>query len=66
MLYLMTENKSYLFWYAERHNPTKLSSSRTPVLALKASHGYVSELDNLLGVPSFDELVHSLGSFTRD
>jgi hypothetical protein len=46
------------------HNPTKLSSPRTPILALKALDGYVSESDNLLGVPSFDELVHSQGPFT--
>jgi hypothetical protein len=44
---------------------TKLSGPRTPILALKASDGYVSEPDNLLKVPSFDELVHSQGSSTR-
>jgi hypothetical protein len=46
------------------HNPTKLSGSRTPILALKALDGYVSESNNLLRVPSFDELVHSQGPFT--
>jgi hypothetical protein len=46
------------------HNPTKLSGPRTPILALKALDGYVSESDNLLGVSSFDELVHSQGPFT--
>jgi hypothetical protein len=47
------------------HNATKLSGPpRTPILALKALDGYVSESDNLLGVPSFDELVHSQGPFT--
>jgi hypothetical protein len=45
------------------HNPTKLSGPRTPILALKALDGYVSESDNLLEVPSFDELVHSQGPF---
>jgi hypothetical protein len=38
-------------------NPTKLSGPRTPILAFKASDGYVSEPDNLLGVLSFDELI---------
>jgi hypothetical protein len=46
------------------HNPTKLSGPRTPILALKALDGYVSESDNLLEVPSFDGLVHSQGPFT--
>ena len=46
------------------HNPTKLSGPGTPIPALKALDGYVSESDNLLGVPSFDELVHSQGPFT--
>jgi hypothetical protein len=41
------------------HNPTKLSGLRTPILALMSSDGYVSVPDDLLGVPSFDELVHS-------
>jgi hypothetical protein len=44
------------------HN--KLSDPRTPILAFKALDGYASELDNLLGVPSFNELVHSQGPFT--
>jgi hypothetical protein len=47
------------------HNPTKLSDLRIPILAFKTSDRYVSELDNLLGVPSFDELVHFQGPFTR-
>jgi hypothetical protein len=47
------------------YNPTKLLGPRTPIIAFKASDGYVSESDNLLGVPSFDELVHFQGSFTR-
>jgi hypothetical protein len=46
------------------HNPTKFLGPRTPILALKALDGYVSESDNLFGVPSFDELVHSQGTFT--
>jgi hypothetical protein len=46
------------------HNPTKLSGPGTPIPALKALDGYVSESDNLLGVPSFNELVHSQGPFT--
>jgi hypothetical protein len=46
------------------HNLTKLSGPRTPTLALKALDGYVSESDNLLGMPSFDEFVHSQGPFT--
>jgi hypothetical protein len=40
------------------HNPTKLSGPRTLIFALKASDGYVTVQDILLGVPSFDELVH--------
>jgi hypothetical protein len=52
-------------WYRHCHNPTKLSGPRTPILAFKALDGYVSESDNLLGVPSFDELVHFQGPFTR-
>jgi hypothetical protein len=47
------------------HNPTKLSGPRTPILAFKFSDRYVSESDNLLGVPNFDELFHFQGSFTR-
>jgi hypothetical protein len=35
-----------------------------PNQVIKALDGYVSESDNLLGVPSFDELVHSQGPFT--
>jgi hypothetical protein len=46
--------------------PTKLLGPRTPILAFKASDGYVSESDNLLKVSSFDELIHFQGSFTRD
>jgi hypothetical protein len=44
---------------ASYHNPTKLSGPHTPIFALKASNGYVSIPDNLLGVPSFDELIQS-------
>jgi hypothetical protein len=44
--------------------PNQVSGPRTPILALKALDGYVSELDKLLGVSSFDELVHSQGPFT--
>jgi hypothetical protein len=44
--------------------PTKLLGPRTSILALKALDGYVGESDNLLGVPSFDELILSQGSFT--
>jgi hypothetical protein len=46
------------------HNPTKLSGPRTPIFALKALDGYASGSYNLLGVPSFDELVPSQGPFT--
>jgi hypothetical protein len=46
------------------HNPTKLLGPRTPIFAIKALDGYVSESDNLLRVPSFDELVRSQGPFT--
>jgi hypothetical protein len=53
----------YIFQVDFYHKPTKLSGPRTQILALKALDGYVSELDNLLGVPSFDELVHSEGPF---
>jgi hypothetical protein len=44
--------------------PNQVIGPRTPILALKALDGYASESDNLLGVPSFDELVHSQGPFT--
>jgi hypothetical protein len=44
---------------ASCHNPTNLSSLGTPILALKASDGYVSVPDNLPMVLSFYELVHS-------
>jgi hypothetical protein len=47
------------------HNPTKLSGPRTPILALKASDRYVSGSDNLLELPSFDELVPFQGPFTQ-
>jgi hypothetical protein len=46
------------------HNPTKLLGPHTPILALKALDGYVSESDNLLRVLSFDDLVHYHGPFT--
>jgi hypothetical protein len=49
---------------ASYHNPTKLSGPHTPILALKALDGYVGESDNLHGVPSYDELVHSQEPFT--
>jgi hypothetical protein len=47
------------------HNPTKLSGPHTPILALKASDRYVSGSNNLLEVPSFDELVHFQGPFIQ-
>jgi hypothetical protein len=56
----------YNFKWTKCHNPTKLSGPRTPILAFEASDGYVSESDNLLGIPSFDELVHFQGSFIRN
>jgi hypothetical protein len=46
------------------HNPNKLSGPCTPILALKDLDGYACESDNLLGVSSFDELVHSQRTFT--
>jgi hypothetical protein len=54
-----------LFIFRICHNPTKLSGPRTLILALKASDRYVSGSDNLLEVPSFDELVHFQGPFTQ-
>jgi hypothetical protein len=47
------------------HSPTKLSGPCTPILAIKALDRYVSGSDNLLGVPSFDELVQFQGPFTQ-
>jgi hypothetical protein len=45
--------------YGICHNPTKILAEWTPILVHKASDGYVSVLDNLLRVPSFDELIRS-------
>jgi hypothetical protein len=50
---------------ASCHIRTKLSGPRTPIFAIKASDRYVSGSDNLLEVPSFDELVHFQGPFTQ-
>jgi hypothetical protein len=44
--------------------PNQIIGPTYTILALKALDGYVSESYNLLGVPSFVELVHSQGPIT--